>query len=143
MSGEFWLGLRYIYVVTEVLSEISFEFVIRDTGLNASAVYNNFTIENEKNFFRMHVGNQAVYNKVLSPYITRQNGFFYHNNMKFTTRDTVDPNVSSCAKYYRGGYWFNDCIIFGNLNGQMNKMFIKSFNNVYISGTKIKVRRMS
>ncbi|KAJ8311357.1 hypothetical protein KUTeg_010712 [Tegillarca granosa] len=101
MSGEFWLGLRYIYVLTEVLSEISFEFVIRDTGLNASAVYNNFTIENEKNFFRMHVGNQAVYNKVLSPYITRQNGFYYHNNMKFTTRDTVDSNVSSCAKYYR------------------------------------------
>ncbi|KAJ8311406.1 hypothetical protein KUTeg_010761 [Tegillarca granosa] len=88
MSGEFWLGLRYIYVLTDVLSEISFEIVIRDTGLNASAVYKNFTIENEKNLFRMHVGNQAVYNKVLSPYITRQNGFFYHNNMKFTTRDT-------------------------------------------------------
>ncbi|KAJ8297715.1 hypothetical protein KUTeg_024246 [Tegillarca granosa] len=69
LSADFWLGLRYIHLLASDLNEISFELTIAESGRNASAVYKNFTVDDEAEYFRMHVSREAVYNNEMSLYI--------------------------------------------------------------------------
>lgn len=143
LSADFWLGLRYIHLLASDLNEISFELTIAESGRNASAVYKNFTVDDEADFFRMHVSREAVYNNEMSLYIDNNNGFYYHNNGFFTTRDSDHDsrNDINCAEN-NGGYWYRGCVTIGNLNDDFDEMLVWSGKSTKISKTEIKIRRL-
>lgn len=142
LSTDFWLGLRYIHQLASNPNEISFEFTITESGRNASAVYSNFTIDDESELFRLHVSREAVYNNEMSLYIDNKNGFYYHNNMSFSTRDADhDRKDANCAES-NGAYWHNSCYTVGRLNADFNDMQLWSGKNTQVSKTEIKIRKL-
>ncbi|KAJ8311469.1 hypothetical protein KUTeg_010824 [Tegillarca granosa] len=140
LDGDHWLGNRQIHQLTkEKPSQISFEFIMASNHANATAVYNGFYIDDEGAQFRMHVKPNAKYNKVIQKYI-QDNGFYYHNNMKFSTVDRDnDRNGGNCAS--SSGYWYNTCYTLANINGDFNSMAIYNKATYGIIRSEIKIRR--
>jgi len=107
---SFWWGLEKVYKVTKG-ENFRLRIEMEDTqGLKKSAVYDNFRIDSELNKYKLTVGKYSG---------NAGNALMTHNGIKFSSNDQDNDDYipDSCAKAYRGGWWYNDHCFDANLNG--------------------------
>ncbi|KAJ3650017.1 hypothetical protein Zmor_021730 [Zophobas morio] len=100
LSGEFWLGLEYLYHLTgSKQNELLFELVDWDmTKINAG--YNKFIIGNEGEGYELKSVGKF-------PYGT-DDSMSQHVNMKFSTPDK-DQSPGKCALAFKASWWHKNC----------------------------------
>lgn len=103
LSGEFWLGLENIHLLTAVQPH---EVRVEALGWNGKlyhSAYENFQVLGELKEYRILIGNMTKGNTedVLS----------ILNGTGFTTwdHDNDEWYSANCAEYYRGGFWLPNC----------------------------------
>ncbi|KAM9455044.1 microfibril-associated glycoprotein 4-like [Clarias gariepinus] len=108
-SGEYWLGLDNLHLMTNnKLYELRIDLEDFD-GLKSSAVYTTFIVGPESNSYTLQIGG----------FINHGAGdsLSYHNGQKFSTYDNENNNYGYyCGTNYFSGFWFNGCF-YGNPNG--------------------------
>ena len=110
LTGEFWLGLGKINRLTKEQSNTLRVDLGDFDGNTAYAQYTTFSVGNSTTEYTLTVGGYSG---------TAGNSLgWYHNGMKFTTRDNDNDNSPSfnCVLRYHGGWWFNYCL-YSHLNG--------------------------
>uniref|UniRef100_A0A8B9FGJ3 Fibrinogen C-terminal domain-containing protein n=1 Tax=Amazona collaria TaxID=241587 RepID=A0A8B9FGJ3_9PSIT len=109
LNGEFWLGNENIHKMTSQ-GDYSLRIDLEDwNSKHKHAFYQVFSIEDEANYYRLHVDGFSG---------TVEDSFaWYHNKRSFSTPDT--GNI--CAEISHGGWWYHQCF-FSNLNGVYYKV---------------------
>ncbi|XP_014743657.1 PREDICTED: angiopoietin-2-like [Sturnus vulgaris] len=104
LNGEFWLGNDNIHRMTSQ-GDYSLRIDLEDwNNKHKHAFYQVFSIEDEENFYRLHVDGFSG---------TVEDSFaWYHDKRSFSTPDS--GNI--CAEISHGGWWYHQCF-FSNLNG--------------------------
>nr|XP_054765383.1 ficolin-1-B-like [Lytechinus pictus] len=104
LENEFWLGNDIIHRITYQASYRLRIEMVDLRGNKWNAYYDNFRVANEGDRYRLggltFVGGSAG------------DAMYYHVNSRFYTHDLGN----SCAKSYKGGWWYNSCHR-ANLNG--------------------------
>ena len=127
LAGEFWWGLKYIWLMTSVsdrqyqlridLEAFNDSYVI-ETGEKGYAVYRNFRISSEEEGYKL--------NAVFIPYVEHfrreyaRDGLRNDIGHKFSTRDRDqdgDRDVHCAASLLRAGWWFGRDCGASSLNG--------------------------
>ncbi|XP_060570772.1 ficolin-2-like [Ruditapes philippinarum] len=114
MTGEFWLGLRYIEEMTSQYdSALRFDVTAANDS-HIHEVYQNFSLSKYPKF-TMHIGNQTV--KPLNV-----SGLLNQNGQDFSTYDhDVDAWYNAgCALVNHGAWWYSQCYA-ANLNGEYGR----------------------
>ena len=115
LTGEFWLGLSKIHRLTKEGSNTLRVDLGDFEGNTAYANYSTFSISDGSTEYILTVGGYsgtAGDGLITNPY----NGYF-HNGMKFSTRDNDNDNGDwNCAVADIGAWWFNRCFQ-SHLNG--------------------------
>nr|XP_038033254.1 fibrinogen-like protein 1 [Anas platyrhynchos] len=121
LSGEFWLGNENIHKITSQ-GDYSLRIDLEDwNNKHKHAFYQVFSIEDEANYYRLHVDGFSG---------TVEDSFaWYHNKRSFSTPDS--GNI--CAEISHGGWWYHQCF-FSNLNGVYYKGGRYSIKNRKILG---------
>jgi len=103
LSGEFWLGLENMHLLTAVQP---YELRVEALGWNGKlyhTAYENFQVLDELKEYKLLIGNMTKGNTedVMSSV----------NGTGFTTwdRDNDEWYSANCAEYYRGGFWLPNC----------------------------------
>lgn len=112
LNGEFWLGNELLHVITKQgwyqlrVDMSDFE------GNSRYAKYMIFAVGNVASGYQLRIsGYSGDAGNSLEP----------HNNMKFSTQDVDNDNAGgSCAKSFKGGFWYNNCH-FANPTGEYLK----------------------
>ncbi|XP_046861638.1 angiopoietin-related protein 7-like [Xenia sp. Carnegie-2017] len=101
---------------------------VNTSGTKKYAEYEDFVVKNENSKYQLSIGNYTG---------TALDALSYHNNMKFSTKDSDNDKSGSgnCATSYTGAWWYNACDQ-SNLNGK--NLGWLNFNNVKTSEMKIK-----
>ena len=110
LTGNLWLGNENIHRLTaSCVTVLRVELEDWD-GKTAYAEYGTFEVDEERNEYRLTVGNYSG---------TAGNALGKNNGMSFSTRDWDKDNLSgsSCAQELRGAWWYEACG-WSNLNGQ-------------------------
>ncbi|XP_071431775.1 angiopoietin-related protein 7 isoform X1 [Pithys albifrons albifrons] len=108
IRGDFWLGNENIYRLSRRPTVLRVELEDWE-GNTRYAQYQQFTLSNELNSYRLLLGNYSG--------TTGRDSLRYHNNTAFSTKDKDnDKCVDDCAQFRKGGYWYN-CCTDSNLNG--------------------------
>ncbi|XP_015267022.1 PREDICTED: angiopoietin-4-like [Gekko japonicus] len=104
LNGEFWMGNENIHKITNQ-GDYSLRIDLEDwNNKHKHAFYQLFSIEDEANYYRLHVEGFSG---------TVEDSFaWYHNKRSFSTPDS--GNI--CAAISHGGWWYHQCF-FSNLNG--------------------------
>jgi ficolin len=111
--GEYWLGLKYINILTTIGSELYIEMEKFEhdyvSPASAFAEYSTFKVNGESDEYRLSV---SGYNGNCA------DSFINHNGWKFTTFDNDNDGRGSgnCAVDYNGAWWYRACHVC-NLNG--------------------------
>nr|XP_025957791.1 angiopoietin-related protein 7-like [Dromaius novaehollandiae] len=121
LNGEFWLGNENIHKVTSQ-GDYSLRIDLEDwNNKHKHAFYQVFSIEDEANYYRLHVDGFSG---------TVEDSFaWYHDKRSFSTPDS--GNI--CAEISHGGWWYHQCF-FSNLNGVYYKGGRYSIKNRKILG---------
>ncbi|XP_021371950.1 microfibril-associated glycoprotein 4-like isoform X2 [Mizuhopecten yessoensis] len=106
-SGEYWLGLDYIYSLLSLDQQL-YIYLEGWDGTTGYAAYQTFVIENETQKYKLTLGG-------FDGNVVDQ--FDNHNQYYFSTFE-VDNDISTrnCAEFGRGGWWYRNCYMC-NLNG--------------------------
>ncbi|XP_059139804.1 angiopoietin-related protein 7-like [Physella acuta] len=100
LSGDFWLGNYWLWKLTFMGYNV-LRFDMTYQGISYFAEYMNLKVENEENFYRISF---STYRGNAS------DQFYYHNGMKFTTKDKDnDEAEKNCSHYRKGGWWYKAC----------------------------------
>ncbi|XP_069496475.1 angiopoietin-related protein 5 isoform X2 [Ambystoma mexicanum] len=127
LSGEFWLGLGKM---VSILSQKGATFMLyvdleSEDGGRAHASYDNFWLEDETRFFKLHLGR---YSGTAGDAIRGNKIEDSQNSMPFSTSDIDNDGcqpacsiggeaVPCCSTFSnKTGWWFNQCGL-ANLNG--------------------------
>ncbi|KAK7886353.1 hypothetical protein WMY93_025974 [Mugilogobius chulae] len=108
-SGEYWLGLESMHLLTKGKAYELRVDVEDFEGHKVHAHYASFAVGPETDEYRLSVGTfvQGAAGDSLK----------IHNNQKFSTFDRdQDTHGSNCARLCFGGFWFADCYA-ANPNG--------------------------
>ncbi|XP_064650949.1 ficolin-2-like [Lineus longissimus] len=112
-SGELWLGNDKIHHLTTLFPCILKVIVTSDNGTEYWAQFSGFSVANEAQSYTMV---DAVYDGgTTGDFLTNTALYGYALNLSFSTKDRDRPG-HSCAKKYRGGWWYSNCYQ-ANLNG--------------------------
>ncbi|NXS17727.1 ANGP4 protein, partial [Mystacornis crossleyi] len=97
LNGEFWLGNDNIHRMTSQ-GDYSLRIDLEDwNNKHKHAFYQVFSIEDEENFYRLHVDGFSG---------TAEDSFaWYHDKRSFSTPDS--GNI--CAEISHGGWWYHQC----------------------------------
>lgn len=121
LTGEFWLGLRKIYYMTN-----GHENTLRIDLMDANGVA---TYEKFRNFllspsprYNLHLG------AFESTTLRGTSQLSYHDRMPFTTfdNDQDESKTRNCAEQYHGAWWYKECY-YVNLNG----LYLKPGTDLY------------
>ncbi|XP_025092073.1 ficolin-1-B-like [Pomacea canaliculata] len=114
ITGEFWLGLSHLYLLTRGRQQRLRIEVGRKIGGRRYAEYSSFRVE----------GPETNYTLNLSGYSgNAADSFMPLNGGMFSTYDRDNSkSVKNCAVEYRAGWWYKKACFFNacNLNGQYN-----------------------
>ncbi|XP_056418973.1 fibrinogen-like protein 1 [Hyla sarda] len=104
LNGEFWLGNENIHKITS-RGGCSLRIDMEDwDGEHKYALYREFSLEDETNYYRLHVS---------GPSGTAEDSFaWYHNKRSFST----PGSGHLCADISHAGWWYHQCF-YSNLNG--------------------------
>ena len=110
--SEQWLGLEKIHCLTTRTARTEMRIDMADfRGDKKYAYYNFFMVGNAANKYKLQV---AGYSGTAGDSISGSHSL---NGMAFTTPDRDnDLNSGNCARYYKGGWWYNSCM-YSQLNG--------------------------
>ncbi|XP_071773005.1 microfibril-associated glycoprotein 4-like [Centroberyx gerrardi] len=101
-SGEYWLGLENIHLLTQRKSYVLKVEMEDFEGAKAYVQYSSFSVGPE----------QEGYTLSFSGFKDggAGNSMSEHNGKKFSTFDKdQDTHASHCAKTYLGGWWYGEC----------------------------------
>ncbi|KAI4891320.1 hypothetical protein NFI96_033522, partial [Prochilodus magdalenae] len=114
--GEFWIGNRFLHLLTQAEGLLRVELQDWD-GKEAYAEY-NFKVGPEAEGFQMSVSSYTgTAGDALVKGQANMGSFLSHAGMKFSTFDRDnDKWEENCADMYGGGWWYNNCQS-ANLNG--------------------------
>ncbi|XP_052252389.1 uncharacterized protein LOC127859038 [Dreissena polymorpha] len=118
VAGEFWLGLKNIY---EITSHGYFQLRVNITRIDGRTdydVYGNFSLQPGRNY-TLNLGTQLYSQGVKSDSTFFSSPSATPIGSAFSTYDhDVDSSLGgNCAETYKGGWWYNACFSFMNLNG--------------------------
>ncbi|XP_022252596.1 techylectin-5A [Limulus polyphemus] len=121
IEKDFWLGNDRIFALTNQRNYL-IRFDLKDKENSTRyAVYQDFWIENENYFYRLHISNYSG---------NAGNSFGRHNGHNFSTKDEDhDAHETHCAQTYKGGWWYDRCHE-SNLNG----LYLNGEHNSYADG---------
>ncbi|XP_036393424.1 microfibril-associated glycoprotein 4-like [Megalops cyprinoides] len=131
VSGEYWLGLENIFLLTWA-KKYELKVDMEDfEGGKVHATYATFAIDSEADGYRLQLGK----------YIDGGAGdaLSYHNQQKFSTFDKDQDNYYyyyyysyyNCAERHQGGFWFNSC-----MNANPNGLYVWGQTSNYDIGVK-------
>ncbi|XP_041360588.1 techylectin-5B-like [Gigantopelta aegis] len=108
LQNEFWLGNTNIHRLTNQ-GVYDLRVDLEDFDGNTSyALYRNFTIASEDEYFRLNVGQYTG---------DAGDGLEYHNNWRFSTVDrSFAKDGYNCSDSVHGAWWYSHCAE-SNLNG--------------------------
>ncbi|XP_036115981.1 angiopoietin-related protein 5 [Molossus molossus] len=127
LLGEFWLGLKKIFYIVNQKNTSFMLYVALESedDTSAFASYDNFWLEDETRFFKMHLGQYSGNaGDAFRGFRNEDN----QNAMPFSTADVNNDgcrptclvngqSVKSCSHLNNNtGWWFNQCGL-ANLNG--------------------------
>ncbi|XP_059139227.1 ficolin-1-like [Physella acuta] len=95
--GDYWMGLEQVHQLTMV-GRWELRVDIKFKGKDYYAKYDLFEVENEAQFYKLHVGDFSG---------NVSDGLSYHDGMRFYTSDK--PTSNDCSRKYSGGWWFQEC----------------------------------
>lgn len=114
-NGEYWFGNEHLHQLTTLGTSDFYVLLEKFTGGWAYAKYNNFSVADESDGYRMRLkigsyqGNAG--DSIESEGTTNTNGY------KFSTSDIDNDHApASCADARKGAWWYNECT-WANLNG--------------------------
>ena len=109
LKGEFWLGNDKIHRLFSLKDSYELRIDLIDHHNNAwYAQYANFMVGSEGQDYMLTVEDFSG---------TAGDALWYHNQMKFSAKDSDnDMDNKHCAVVYKGGWWYNYCH-WANLNG--------------------------
>ncbi|CAK6971148.1 microfibril-associated glycoprotein 4-like [Scomber scombrus] len=101
-SGEYWLGLENIHLLTQRKSyELRIEMEDFE-GAKAYVHYSSFSVGPEQEGYKLSFS--GFKDGGAGPSLTE------HDGQKFSTFDKdQDTHSSNCAKTYLGGWWYGEC----------------------------------
>ncbi|XP_063549554.1 angiopoietin-related protein 5 isoform X2 [Gorilla gorilla gorilla] len=164
LLGEFWLGLKKIFYVVNQ-KNTSFMLYVgleSEDDTLAYASYDNFWLEDETRFFKMHLGRYSGNAGDAFRGLKKEDN---QNAMPFSTSDVDNDgcrpaclvngqSVKSCSHLHnKTGWWFNECGL-ANLNGIHHfsgkllatgiqwGTWTKNNSPVKIKSVSMKIRRM-
>ncbi|XP_063420834.1 ficolin-1-like [Mytilus trossulus] len=106
LSGEFWLGLEYIYRMT-MNDNYKLRVDLEDNnGTKVYAEYSTFKLNSEADLYRLIIAGESG----TAGNINR--GMLYNQNTQFSSPD----NATACTSSRKGGWWYSGCT-YANLNG--------------------------
>nr|XP_045000737.1 angiopoietin-related protein 5 [Jaculus jaculus] len=159
LLGEFWLGLKKIFYIVNQKKTSFMLYVALESEDNtfAYALYDNFWLEDETRFFKMHLGR---YSGNAGDAFRGLSNDDNQNAMPFSTPDVDNDgcrpactvsgkSVESCSHLHNDtGWWFNQCGL-ANLNAIHHSPGIQwgtwTNNNslpVKIKSVSMKIRRI-
>ncbi|XP_043851578.1 angiopoietin-related protein 5 [Dromiciops gliroides] len=163
LLGEFWLGLKKIFYIVNQ-KNTSFLLLVTlesEDKTSAYASYENFWIEDETNFFKIHLGRYSGNAGDAFRGLRKEDN---QNAVPFSTSDVDNDgcrpacvidgqSVKSCSHFNNNtGWWFNQCGL-ANLNGvhqYPGKLlssgihwgtWVKNRSRVRIKSVSMKIRR--
>uniref|UniRef100_A0A8C3YAN6 Angiopoietin like 5 n=1 Tax=Catagonus wagneri TaxID=51154 RepID=A0A8C3YAN6_9CETA len=130
LLGEFWLGLKKIFYIVNQKNTSFMLYVALESEDDtfAYASYDNFWLEDETRFFKMHLGRYSGNAGDAFRGFRKEDN---QNAMPFSTADVDNDgcrpacfisgqSVKSCSHLHNStGWWFNQCGL-SNLNGIHN-----------------------
>ncbi|CAD7003966.1 unnamed protein product [Ceratitis capitata] len=114
LTTNFWLGLDKLHALTTSCEHELYIKMERFNGKKYFAKYDRFVVGSETEGFILK--NIGKYKGTAEDYLQS------HEGSKFSThdRDNDENSDASCAKKWRGGWWYNSCY-WSNLNGDYTK----------------------
>ncbi|XP_073828521.1 ryncolin-4-like [Musca autumnalis] len=103
-SGEFFIGLEKLHLLTTAVPHVELKIVIRSwDNEERYAIYDGFQIGNETEKYQI---------KLLGTYSGKAgDAMRYHDGQSFSTFDEDNDEYDNinCAKLYKGAWWFRKC----------------------------------
>lgn len=138
LSADHWLGLKHMNQITSLPNssfDLKFDLVVN--GRKATVEYENFRVGDAISKFTLHIDETVKYSSEMMNCV-KDNGFYYQNGRKFTTKDSDnDSYKTNCAhSYQNGGWWYGSCF-----NANLNKGFTSmTFSSCKVSKSELKIR---
>ncbi|XP_048588394.1 fibrinogen C domain-containing protein 1 isoform X2 [Nematostella vectensis] len=109
-TGEFWLGLDKIHLLTNQTNTTVRVDLMDWAGATRYAVYDHFAVSAENRNYVLTLGSYSG---------TAGDSLSIHRGMAFTTKDREHDNFppDNCAIHKTGAWWYNSCSN-SNLNGK-------------------------
>lgn len=103
LSGEYWLGLENIHLLTK---QDNYDLKVEVLGYNGklySSESPGFKLEGEDKEYVLHIGNMTSGNY--------KDLMIELDGLAFTTKDNDNDEwwENNCAYYYRGAFWLKNC----------------------------------
>jgi len=116
-DAGYWMGLEKIHQMTkegkwQLLTSYEFDRQkpLTSQGGVAVAIYDNFKVEDELQFYRVSLG---TVKSVTGRYTASSNSnLLFSNGAMFSTRDLDADTENSCSTEREGGWWFRNCAKF-------------------------------
>jgi len=121
LSGSYWLGLTAIHDLLHDGAntrkmKMRVDLTECMTMVKGYEEYDDFSIEDQANNYRVHVGDKSYFGSAHDAFTT-DDAAQKLDGMEFSTKDKDnDKFPGSCAKTRKGGWWYNSCGA-ANLNG--------------------------
>ncbi|EDO33821.1 predicted protein [Nematostella vectensis] len=102
MTGEFWLGLDKIHLLTNQTNTTVRIDLMDWTGATGYAVYDHFAVSAENRNYELTLGSYSG---------TAGDSFSHHVGMAFTTKDQDHDKKAddNCAVLMTSAWWYNSC----------------------------------
>ena len=107
LDGEFWIGLKNIYELTNQQQMQLKILVWNDTNNVVTCNYQHFKIDSQIQNYRILTASGASGNFNYGPFLVSSSNIF----------STYDHNYHNCAYTYQSGWWHYQCA-YANLNGR-------------------------
>ena len=104
-EGEYWIGLENIHQITNYFSNVMIRIsATAFDGEEALLIFEKFSIENEKNLYKLRCGTFFEGNNAYS------SSWKFVCNEYFSTPDRDnDKSHMNCAEEKKSGNWFREC----------------------------------
>jgi len=110
LVGNHWLGLRWMHLLTLGGVDMRFD-AITSANLVGVALYNETTIADEADNYRLHWENYVDSMNGMGDGLYSVDNRYSHNGMPFTTYDVDNDNQpdGNCVVDMGGAWWWNYC----------------------------------